>query len=144
MANLEYLPPTTKEYLHKRIFIIIIAWYRPPKYKALDIDDIKNVYQFFDTKDKEIILLGDTNCDDLPEEGKNAVVRNLRNFYREFHMKQLIKKPTRTTNISSTIIDHFATNRPKSIGESGVKTIGFSDHDLIFGMRKISIKVQMT
>ena len=119
---------------------VIIAWYRPPKYNALDIDDIKNVYQFFDTKDKEIIFLGDTNCDDLPEEGKNAVVRNLRNFYREFHMKQLIKKPTRTTNISSTIIDHFATNRPNFIGESGVKTIGFSDHDLIFGMRKISIK----
>ena len=119
---------------------VIIAWYRPPKYNALDIDEIENVYQYFDTEDIEIILLGNTNCDDLPEEGKNAVVRNLRNFYREFHIKQLIKKPKRTTNISSTIIDHFATNRPYFIGESGVKTIGFSDHDLIFGMRKISNK----
>ena len=57
--------------------------YRPPKYNALDTDEIKNAYQYFDTKDIEIILLGDTNCDDLPEEGKNAVVRNLRNLYRE-------------------------------------------------------------
>ena len=96
-----------------------------------------DIDQYFNTKDIEIILLGDTNCDDLPEEGKNAVVRNLRNFYS---IKQLIKKPTHTTNISSMIIDHFATNRPNFIDESGVKTIGFSDHNLSFDMRKISNK----
>ena len=93
---------------------VIIAWYRPPKYKALDIDDIKNVYQFFDTKDKEIILLGDTNCDDLPEEGKNAVVRNLRNFYREFHMKQLKSPHAQLTSHPRSL----TTLQPKDLNSS--------------------------
>ena len=45
---------------------------------------------------------------------------------------------TRTTNRSSTLLNHFATNKPNNIASSGSRTIGFSDHDLIFGMRKIS------
>ena len=40
--------------------------------------------------------------------------------------------------LSSTLLDHFATNKPNFITYSGSRTIGFCDHDLIFGMRKIS------
>ena len=57
-------------------------------------------------------------------------------------MKQLIRNSTRATNRSDTLLDHFATNTPKFIAISGVKTIGFSYHDLIYGMRKISSKVK--
>ena len=45
---------------------------------------------------------------------------------------------TRITNRSCTLLNHFATNKPNNIASSGSRTIGFSDHDLIFGMRKIS------
>ena len=86
--------------------------------------------------------MGDTNCDDLPDEDKNTVIKNLRAFYRKFQMKQLIRNSTRVTNRWNTLLDHFATNTPKFIAISGVKTIGFSDHDLIYGMRKISSKVK--
>ena len=81
--------------------------------------------------------MGDSNCDDLPDQDKNSVVAKLRGFYKQYQYKQLIKKHTRTTNGSSTLLDHFATNKPNFITCSGSRTIGFSDHDLVFGMRKI-------
>ena len=86
--------------------------------------------------------MGDTNGDDLPDEDKNTVIKNLRAFYREFQMKQLIMNSTRVSSRSSTSLDHFATNTPKSIAISRMKAIGFSDHDLIYGMRKMSGKVK--
>ena len=82
--------------------------------------------------------MGDLNCDDLPDQDKNSIVAKLRGFYRQNQFRQLIKEPTRTTNRSSTLFDHFPTNKPEFITSSGTKTVGFSDHDLIFGMRKIS------
>ena len=42
------------------------------------------------------------------------------------------------TNKTSTLIDHFVTNRPSRIVKSGIFITGFSDHDMVFGMRKIS------
>ena len=57
-------------------------------------------------------------------------------------MTQLIRNSTRVTNNSNTLLNHFATNTPKFIAISGVKTIGFSDHDLIYGMHKISSEVK--
>ena len=85
------------------------------------------------------LLIGDSNCDDLPDQDKNSIVAKLRGFYRQYQFKQLIKQPTRTTNKSSTLLDHFASNKPNFIISSGSKTIGFSDHDLIYGMRKYQV-----
>ena len=78
--------------------------------------------------------MGDLNCDDLPDQDKNSIVAKLRGFYRQYQFRQLIKEPTRTTNRSSILLDHFATNKPDFITSSAAKTVGFSDHDLIFGM----------
>ena len=116
----------------------IIAWYRPPDYNTDDILNIKRIIKIHDKTNNEIKIMGDLNCDDLPDQDKNSVVVKLRGFYRQYQFRQLIKEPTRTSR-SSTLLDHFATNKPDSITSSGTKTVGFSDHaDLIFGMRKIS------
>ena len=116
----------------------IIAWYRPPNYNTDDILNIERIYKVHDKTNREIIIMGDLICDDLPDQDKNSIVAKLRSFYRQYQFRQLIKEPTRTTNRSSTLLDHFATNKPEFITSSGTKTVGFSDHDLIFGMRKIS------
>ena len=112
----------------------IIAWYRPQNYNTDDILNIKRIYKVHDKTNNN----GDLNCDDLPDQDKNSIVAKLRGFYRQYQFRQLIKKPTRTTNRSSTLLDHFATNKPDFITFSGTKTVGFSNHDLIFGIRKIS------
>ena len=98
---------------------ILIAWYRPPKHDISSIYKIKDICQALDVHQKEIIILGDTNCDDLPDEDKNTVIKNLRAFCHEFQMKQLIRNSTCVTNRSDTLLDHFATNTPKLIAILG-------------------------
>ena len=117
---------------------VIIAWYCPPKHKIDDILNIEKLYKNHDKSDTEVIIMGDSNCDDLPDQDKSSIVAKLRAFYKQYQFKQLIRKATRTTNRSSILLDHFATNKHNNIASSRSRTIGFSDHDLIFGMRKSS------
>ena len=51
-------------------------------------------------------------------------------------MKQLIKFPTRSTLTSQTV-----SNRSSHIINSGIFTTGFSDHGLIYSIRKISFQI---
>ena len=103
---------------------VIIAWYRPPNHKIDDILNIEKVYKTFDKTATEVIILGDVNCDDLPDQDKNSVVAKLRGFYKQYQFRQLIKHPARTTDKSSTLLDHFATNKPNFVTLSGSKSIG--------------------
>ena len=110
---------------------------RPPKYEYQTIDEIETLLKSLDAEDKEIILMGDVNCSDLDIEGKNRILVSLRNMYHTYQLKQLIKFPTRSTLSSQTLIDHFTTNKSKFITES----TGFSDHDLVFSIPKISTRI---
>ncbi len=44
----------------------VIAWYRQPNTNVDTFEMIEECLQFLDREDKEIILLGDTNCGYLP------------------------------------------------------------------------------
>ena len=85
--------------------------------------------------------MGDVNCNDLDIEDKSKILLSLRNMYHAYQLKQLIEFPLRSTLSSQTLIDHFATNQSKFITDSGVFTTGFSDHDLVFGIRKVSARI---
>ena len=117
---------------------VIITWDRLPKHKIEDILNIEKLYKNHDKSNTEVIIMRDSNCDDLPYQDKSSIVVKLRAFYKQYQFKQLIRKAAGTTNRSSTLLDHLATNKPNNIASSGSRTIGFSGHDLIFGMRKIS------
>ena len=138
-SNAELLCTEVKQKCTKPI--IAMAWYRPPKYECQAIDEIETLLKSLDAEDKEIILMGDVNCNDVDKEGKNRILVSLCNMYHTYQLKQLIKFPTRSILSSQTLIDHFATNKSKFITESGVFTTGFSDHDLVFGIRKISTRI---
>ena len=117
---------------------VILAWYRPPKYDTLSFTELEHVLKVLDSEGKEIILIVDTNCDQLCDETRNTMCRLLKTLYKEYQFKQIIKNSTRVTNRSSTLIDHFATNRPERVTNCGSLVVGFSDHDMMFGMRKMS------
>ena len=90
---------------------------------------------------KEIILLGDVNCN-LLKESPDATTKKLQSLYEIYQMSQLISEATRVTKQSATLIDHLATNKPEKISSSGVIHTGISDHSLIFAIRKINITIK--
>ena len=113
---------------------ILLAWYRPPNYETETLTEVNTLLETLEKEQKETILIGDVNCNDLDLVGKNKVLETLHNIYREYQLKQLIRNPTRSTLTSQTLTDHFATDKPKLIINFGVFTTSFSDHDLIFGI----------
>ena len=54
----------------------------------------------------------------------------------------MIDEATRITSSTSTLIDHFITNRPEKISDSGVIHTGISDHSMILAIRKINFSVK--
>ena len=86
---------------------VIIAWYKPPKHNINDILNIEKIYKTLDKTQNKIIIMRDSNGDDLPDQDKNSAVAKLRVFYKQYECKQFVKKPSRTTNKSSTLLDHF-------------------------------------
>ena len=61
----------------------IIAWCRPPNYNTDDRLHIERIYKVHDKTNSEIIIMGNLNCDDLPDQDKNSIVAKLRGFYRQ-------------------------------------------------------------
>ena len=62
----------------------VMAWYKPQKYEYQTIDEIGTLLKSLDPEDKEIILIGDVNCNALDTEGKTRILINLRNKYHTY------------------------------------------------------------
>ena len=123
----------------KASHLFVLAWYRPSS-------DLVNVFirleiaiSYLDSENKELMLLSDTNCDlfnrvaGLITEG-NA--KHIYNLYELFRFTQLIEEPTKVTLSSATIKDHIATTCPRNILEAGVRKVSFSDHYMVYYVRK--------
>ena len=110
---------------------ILLAWYRPPNYETETLTEVNTLLETLEKEQKQTLLIRDVNCNDLDLVGKNKILETLRNIYREHQLKQLIRNPTKSNLTSQTLIDHFATNKPKLIINFGVFTAGFSDHDYL-------------
>ena len=131
---IEIEPPRNKPFL-------LLAWYRPPSDPIQTFHKLDKVFAFLDSEDKEIIFLGDTNCDLTNKPGAQTVDNNtnhLCNLYELYNFLQLIKEPTRVTLTTSSIIDHIATTRGRNIAESGVHKVSMSDHYMVFCVRKFN------
>lgn len=76
--------------------------------------------------DKNIMLIGDLNCDTLKPEA-NQDTKKLMELAEEYQLKQLIDKPTRFCDSTATIIDHIWVRDDKLIRKAGTCR-GLSDH----------------
>ena len=52
---------------------VIIAWYHPPKHKIDDILNIEKLYKNHEKSNNEVIITGDSDCDDLPDQDKSSM-----------------------------------------------------------------------
>ena len=134
---IEITPPKAKPY-------IIISGYRPPPDTVETFNKLEHIFQLLELEGKEIVLLGDTNCDFNICNGtcKSMIaslpnnIKHLMDLYKSFGLRELIGKPTRETIDTSTLIDHIAVNNDRNIIESGVLNLGFSDHYLVYAITK--------
>ena len=88
------------------------------------------------THGKEVIMIGDLNCDILKNSPESRVFRNL---CSSLNLTQLITSPTRVTSHSSTLIDVIMTTNTALVAESGVIENHISDHYLIFTVLKLKL-----
>ena len=83
---------------------------------------------------KEVIVLGNLNASYFKRDDNSEIKRII--LVNGF--KQIIKKATRTTLNTSTLIDVIITNNPSAIAGKEVVPMAFPDHDLIGCVRKLN------
>ena len=132
--TLEISKPKAKPFL-------ISSWYKPPNTTLEIFNAFEDLITRMDSENKEIILLGDYNCDwsRLDSNSANAQTNKLAGIAQTFQFQQLISDPTRITANSKTLIDLAFTNKPELINGSGVIHLGISDHSLIYIQKTISV-----
>ena len=89
--------------VNKNRSMLVCATYRPPDCPASSVrDDLKPKFIEALLMGKEIIILGDLNCNLLNSNSYEAKV--LLDTCSELYLTQLIKEPTRTTPHASSLI----------------------------------------
>ena len=115
---------------------LVGTWYRPPNSPPERFNEFENVIDKIDAESKELYILGDVNCNLLPEASAH-ISSHLTNIFDIYGLSQLITEPTRVTLVSKTLIDLCITNSPEKVSNSGVIHLGISDHSLVFMTRKV-------
>lgn len=110
-----YRPPDSSEYLPKN-FNAVLA----------------NVLEKIDKSNHETIIMGDMNVNYLSKNEHS----NIKNIFSDNGFKQIIDKPTRITDNTTTLIDLIQVNYKERICYKTVIPTGLSDHDLIACVRK--------
>ena len=83
----------------------------------------KILFQDLDNDRKEVIIVGDLNCDLISVCDGPKRLNDLMNV---FQMTQLIKEASCITNASATLIDVAIVSKPENICESGFLHIGLN------------------
>ncbi len=81
------------------------------------------------------MILGDMNICALHP--VSSLSRNYSSVCNLFGLKQLISEPTRVTDKSSTLLDHILCNNQEKVCQSGVISVGISDHYMTYVSRKV-------
>ena len=68
----------------------------------------------------------------------NTLVTALGNFKRTFGLNQLIVEPTHKWATGESVIDLILVSDHKNVIQSGVISVGLSDHMLIYCTRKVT------
>ena len=122
---------------------LIGTFYQPPEssryYNDAFMDHFEDSVEKAISNNKEVILLGDFNCN-LAKGSLNGNGKRLTSTFRSLGFCQLIKEATRITAQSATLLDLIATNKERFISKSGVLNACLSDHDLVYCIRKMNCK----
>ena len=124
--------------LRKLRSILLCATYRPDYCPTSTFHDIfMENYLHALTLGKEIIVIGDLNCDLLKPDSPETM--SLLDFCTIVNQTQIIKEPTRVTETSSSLIDIIMTSNVSLVENYGVGLSHISDHYLIYASLKLKM-----
>ena len=93
-------------------------------------DELINLITWAMSQRNTLILMGDLNLDELkPHKIEYKILKNIE---ENFDLTCLIKRATRVTAISRSLIDIILTNTEDLFESSGVLEFGVSDHRIIY------------
>ena len=129
---------TIEVFVNKSKSFLISTFYRPPnssKYLHKNFNKLFNdILSLLMELKKEIIIMGDMNTDYL----KTNDNKEIKDIIKLYGLTQLVKKPTRITQETSSLIDIIATNEPSNISFNDVIPTSISDHDMVCCVRKLN------
>ena len=131
LACIEVKLPYNKSFL-------VATWYRLPSSQIDLFDEWALFLSKCDTENKELIIVGNFNCD-LSKALPDSHTQRLKFLCSLYQLKQFINELTRVTSTSATLIDLILTNTRENILQSGVIHLGISDHSLVYALRKFSL-----
>ena len=105
--------------------IIIGTIYRHPHAPVASYDYISDVIKEILLKDKPTFIFGDVNDDLLKPNAK------LNNVIRDTKLHQIVDRPTRITENSSTLLDILITNNPNMLTNFDVVPCQIADHEIV-------------
>ena len=108
--------------------VLLGTVYRPPDENVEYLNKLDSMFQHSTSQYEDVIILGDFNLDIC----KRANCTKVNNIAKHSNLTQLIKNPTRITDISNTILDLIFVTNPDKVFSSGVHSLGLSDHSLIY------------
>ena len=120
--------------------VIIGMLYRPPSGSCTVFLDrleksLISLGQKFNMTQVELILLGDFNIDYAKTQ--DPIRKQLSVLTGDHGLRQVIRKPTRVTNKSRSIIDLLFTNIiPSLVSDSGILEVSISDHVPVYICKK--------
>ena len=115
--------------------LLIGSVYKSPSADAQHLIDFQDNISKAPESGLETIILGDFNLD-LLSKRKDSSTKQFSQFMRSNAMKQVVDKPTRVTEKSSTMIDHVYLNHEDKLVSSSVISTGLTDHMLIYVIRR--------
>ena len=121
----------------QNVWFLIRACYRSPsKCKFGDfITSCTTAAEHMYAKRKEIIFIGDFNMNKLSSK-HSTPSSELSDFCDKFCLSNVIDKPTRVTDTTTSLIDVILVSHVDRMSTSGNLHLGVSDHDLIYVIRK--------
>ncbi len=113
----------------------ICCLYRPPDGSSKNfVEKLENQMEtIIDNPANDLIIMGDVNID-MNKWDNNS--RTLHNFTIKHSLTQIITKPTRITETTSSVIDHIYVNNTELYVHCGTLEPGLSDHSMVFVCRK--------
>lgn len=116
--------------------------YRPPSDSSF-FDTFHVMLEKVWVKYKNVVLLGDFNCDfTLSDEGViiSTTGRRLQRILQQLNYTVVNEQPTRVTCDSSTLIDLVISNKPELVKSTSTLELAISDHMLVFASVMTKIK----